>query len=226
MRLFNRINYSKKDAFWLKFLQVPKERTSKELQVDGDSEQKVQEFWRIASLLQHFLKILAFMGAITMSLACANYLYAARTRYFDLHMPAVFWAIAIGNYCSLLFVGIFDFTSVFGLILYLYLISRFLKERFELVQIELDRLAYSADKLDLAALDRLIHRFNLIVDDLQKADHFWSKFNSLNYHFGMVLCSVLLLLCKLTAQPLGLTGEFESFRKERQRQIKQTILAD
>lgn len=198
MRLFNRINHHKKDAFWLKFLQLPKERSSKDLQVNGYPERSVAEFWRISSNLQHLLKVLAIMGAITMSLACANYLYTVKSKYFELHSPVVFWAIAIGNYCSLLFIGIFDFSSTFGLILYLYLISRFLKERFDLVQIELNRLAYSsAGKLDLATLDRLIHRFNLIVDDLQRADHFWSKFNSLNYHFGMALCSVLLLVCKL-----------------------------
>ena len=173
MRLFNRINHDKKDRFWLKFLQVPKNRSSRDLQVDGYSEERVKAFWRISSFLQHFLKSLVIMGAVTMSIACASYLYAAKAKYYDLHGPAVFWTIAIGNYCSLLIIGIFDFTSTFGLILYLYLISRFLKERFDLVCVELDRLAYSDEKLDLSALNRIIYRFNLIVDDLQRADHFW-----------------------------------------------------
>ena len=199
MRLFNRIHYHKKDAYWLRFLQMPKERSSKDLVVDGYSEQKVQEFWKLASFLQHLLKALAVMGAITMSLACASYLYASKQKYFDLHEPAIFWTIAISNYCSLLFIGIFDFTSTFGLILYLYLISRFLTERFDLVQTEFYELAYAGGKLDTNALDRFIHRFERIIDDLQRADHFWCKFNSLNYHFGMALCSVLLLVCKLSS---------------------------
>lgn len=191
----------------MRFLQMPKERSSKDLQVNGYSNQKVQEFWRVASHLQHLLKGLAIMGAITMSLACASYLYASKTKYFALHEPAIFWTIAVCNYCSLLFIGIFDFTSTFGLILYLYLISRFLRERFDLIQNEFHRLAYTDEQLDLDALNRLIHRFDLIVDDTQRADHFWSKFNSLNYHFGMALCSVLLLVCEL------ITGKFRFFRR-------------
>lgn len=98
---------------------------------------------------------------------------------------------------SLLFIGIFDFTSTFGLILYLFLTGKLFEERFDHVCAQLSEIAFDDKPLDLKVIDRLVHRFNVIIDDLQKCNYFWSKFNFLNYHYGLILCSVLLLVCRL-----------------------------
>lgn len=196
MKLFNGIHYNKKDAYWLRFLQIPKNRSSSDLKIDGYSNENIIKFWNKSNFLQnYFLKTLCVMGAITMSLACSSYLYASRKNYYHLHSPDLFWTIAIANYCSLLFIGIFDFTSSIGLILFLYLICKFLKDRFDHIRIVFEQLAIKK-KLDLEFVDKNVYRFNLIVDDLQRCDVFWSKFNFLNYNFALILCSVLLLVCK------------------------------
>lgn len=184
MILFRKTNFSKKYSFWIKFLQVPKTKSPYQLIIDGYSSENIRKYWQKSSRILQLLKILAVMGVVTMSLACLNYLYISKSKYYNLFEPNVFWAIGMVNYCALLFVGIFDFIYTFGLILYLYLISYFLKERFNLIQMRIDRLAYRESKLNLVAINKLIHQFNLIIIDLLKCNIFWSRFNYWNYYFG------------------------------------------
>ena len=81
-----------------------------------------------------------------------------------------------------------------GLITYLYLVCKILKERFDIITSELHCLV--RNKIDLHKLKTLLNDFNLIVDDLQKCDYFWSKFNFWNYHIATLNCSVLFLTGK------------------------------
>ena len=70
MNLFNKINLNnKKYSFWLRFFQMPKERPSTDLKLDGYSNAKIEKFWKLSSILQHaILKSWIVVGAITLSL--------------------------------------------------------------------------------------------------------------------------------------------------------------
>ena len=80
-------------------------------------------------------------------------------------------------------------------IVYLYLTSRILGERF--VQ-TISRLKESATSkpLDFAKLDEYLLDFNRIVDDLQKCYRFWSQILSKQYLMAISCCSVVCLVCR------------------------------
>ena len=78
-----------------------------------------------------------------------------------------------------------------GLISLLFLISKLLKDLFNLVAIDLEELANL--KFNQHKLDNNIHNFNLIADDLIRCDYFFSQFNFYNYYMAMIISSFTFL---------------------------------
>lgn len=132
-----------------------------------------------------------------MSLIGYVYIYAFKNfnEKYNLHTPVIFYTILIMNYLSIVAIGTMNVIQNCGAVSFLYLIVRFLKERFNISANELEILAGS--EFDSKKLDEHLHIYNLIIDDLLKCDRFFSKFNFFNYYMGMAICSFTFLAGKL-----------------------------
>ena len=192
LKIFHRIYFHSKDQYWLRFLQIPKSKTVNDIQIDGYSSQRLADFWKSSSYLQNLLlKSLTIGGAGTMVLVGLAYL-VPHLKYLDLFPPLIFWSIVVGNILFLIILGSANLAAVIGTMIYLYLICRLLIERFDLVAHRLRRLAV-AKKLDVPEVQKTTAIFEQIVNDLQKSDHFFAKFNLTNYYFGVSICSMTLV---------------------------------
>lgn len=192
MMLFHRIYFCSKNQYWLRFLQIPKSKTVSDLKIDGYSGEQLAGFWRFSSSLQSRLfKSLLIGGAGTMVLVDLAYLIP-HLKYMDQFRPAIFWSIVVGNILFLIVLGSANLTGVMGCIVYLYLICRLLIERFDAAAVRLKRLAV-ATRLDVLEVKRTALVFERTVNDLQRCDHFFSKFNLLNYYFCVSICSLTLV---------------------------------
>ena len=180
--------------FFFRFFQIPISKKPDQLTLNSYSEDRVREFWKYSSSIQNFiLKTLLIICPITMSFLATSYVIMM-WKYSQLLPFLTFWTILITNYISLIAIGTMCIVMESGLITYLYLVCKILRERFDIITSELHCLV--RNKSDLHKLKTLLDDFNLNVDDLQKSDHFWSKFIFWNYHFATLNCSVLFLTGK------------------------------
>ena len=99
---FQRMMYDKRYRYWLRYFQIPMERTPKELKLVGYSREKLAKFWEMSSKLQSIvLKTTLFNSIFTMSLCSMTYLIAVHRRYSGkLHSPPVFWLIFLVSFLS------------------------------------------------------------------------------------------------------------------------------
>ena len=180
---------------------MPISKTTYQLKLNSYSEDRVREFWKYSSSIQNFiLKTILISGIVTMSMAGISNVIMM-WKYSRLLPLLTFWTILIINYISLIAIGTMNLIMNIGLITYFYLICKILKERFDIITTELNCLVQ--EKFDLHKLKTLLNDFNLTVDDLQKSDHFWSKFNFWNYHSATLICSILFLTCKFNKLSLS-----------------------
>ena len=206
--IFQRINYSRKDSYWLKFFQIPITKTTDQLKLNSYPEEKLDKFWKFSSSIQNiFLKTLLINATSTMGLGGVSYLMMM-WKYSQLLPPVKFWIILVLNYISLVAIGTMNLIMNIGLIIYLYLICKILGERFDIIRLNFNHLLQG--RFNLEELKILLHDFNLVVDDLQKCNHFWSKFNFWNYHLAIVICSILFLICKFLIITLSMSRELSN----------------
>ena len=129
-------------------------------------------------------------------------------KYSQLLHPSIFWPVLLINFISLVAIGTMNLLMNVGLVIYLYLICKILRERFDIIRLNFNHLHQG--KFNLNELKSLLHDFNLVVDDLQKCNHFWSKFNFWNYHLAIVICSILFLICKFLIIILSMSRELSN----------------
>ena len=177
-----------------RFFQIPISRKPDHLKLKNYSEDKVRRYWKFSSSIQNItLKTILISSATTMSIAAISNVIMM-WKYSELLPFLTFWPILIINYISLVAIGTMNSIITLGLITYLYLVCKILKERFDIITSELHFLVQK--KFDLHKLKTLLNDFNLVVDDLQRCDHFWSKFNFWNYHLATLISSILFLTGK------------------------------
>ena len=194
MLQFQKLNYSKRDQFWLvKFFQIPISRTPDQFdqRIVGYSSERLKKFWNLSSLLLNLIyKSLIISSTLAMSLSSVTYMIEM-LKYSHLHTPLIFYTILIVNYVSLTLVGSLNAIIVLGPVAFLYLNCRILNERFELAICKLKRQIHDFDKMR-----RHLREFNSIIDDLQRCDHFWSNYIFANYYLSIFVCSILFLISK------------------------------
>lgn len=78
-------------------------------------------------------------------------------------------------------------------VVYLYLNCKILRDRFTLVTEELEQFTYMQG-VESSKVDKCLHDFNRLIDELHRSNFFWSRFVSFSYHIGLALCSILLLV--------------------------------
>ena len=174
-----------------RFFQILISRKPDQLKLNRYPEDRVRKFWKLSSSIQNFtLKTIAISSAITISFIVTSSVIMM-WKYSRLLPFLAFCLILILNYLSLLTIGTMNLTIAIGMITYLYLVCKILRERYDIISSDLNRLVRK--KIDLHKLKALLNDFNLVVDDLQRCDYFWSKFIFWNYHMAVVICSILFL---------------------------------
>ena len=85
-----------------------------------------------------------------------------------------------------------------GPIVHFYLVCKILRERFNHITEKLKKFNHW-QKLNSRKVDKHIHDFNQLIDELQRSNFFWSKFLSFGYHIGLAICSILFLCGETTS---------------------------
>lgn len=101
--LFRRMMYDKRYLYWLRYFQIPIERTAKEVKLVGYTKKKLTKFWEISSKLQSVVLWITFYnGIIVMSISAISYVIIMHQRYSGkLHSPLVFWTILLVSFLSI-----------------------------------------------------------------------------------------------------------------------------
>ena len=86
-------------------------------------------------------------------------------------------------------------------ILYFYLNCRILTERFVQIRLKLEKLA-NCKQVKASKIDKCLHDYSTIIDELQRSDFFWSKYLAFNYHLGVAICSSMFLCGELIGNRL------------------------
>lgn len=101
MYLFQRMMHEKRYRFWIRYLQMPMNRTPQELKLVGYSSEDLAKFWKVSNQLQSIaLKFGTFNSIFVMSLSAISYVIIMHQRYGGkLHSAPVFWSILLVGVC-------------------------------------------------------------------------------------------------------------------------------
>ena len=92
---FRKLNYSKKDKFWINFCQIPTTRLPNQLKLADYSEERVKKFWKLSSTLQNrILEPLIINKSFTVILCSVPYLFLM-FKYSLVFTLIVFWTVLI-----------------------------------------------------------------------------------------------------------------------------------
>lgn len=203
MHLFNQMMYDdKRYRYWLRYFQIPIKRTVHDVKLTGYSKEKLAKFWALSSRYQNiYLKSVFIQGLPGMCLSALSYLFTSQ-KFAYLHTPPVFWTILMVscfgsfnffnqlmskllfkiNFISLVSIGTMNLLITLGPIVHLFLTCKILRDRFTHVTEKLRKT--TSQKLDEHQMNKHLHDFSLLIDELQRINFFWSKFMSFNYHLG------------------------------------------
>ena len=103
MYVFQGMMHDKRYRYWLRYFQIPMNRSPDDVKLVGYSKAKLIKFWQLSSKLQSFiLKSTLVESIFVMTLSATSYLILMHQRYEGkLHSPAVFWTILIVSYTCL-----------------------------------------------------------------------------------------------------------------------------
>lgn len=102
------------------------------------------------------------------------------------------------NYCVLVLNGTVNLIVIIGSSTYLYLNSKILGERFTTVIKKLERERIQkftgTRRIDMSKIDKYLHQFNILVDELNRSNFFWSQIIAINYYVSLTICSIEFLV--------------------------------
>ena len=101
--------------------------------------------------------------------------------YFDQTNSLFLYAIALQTMLSLYLPLVFMFLT-----------CRLLKQRLLRITAKLKRLS-GEWQFNPSKVDRYVHHFGILVDEIQRCNFFWAKYLTLNYHISIFILSISLL---------------------------------